>query len=473
MLAGDPPVRVHSQQLCEQHNRPDLQPGGPAQGCRACTLLSTSLCGHFIAARVQGSQYVGAKVVIRPGKVADSNLHAPRLPGRPNGSIPAVGTSEVHVYSITEGFERLATFRTGPRAPTTKWSPSSHLCVAQLCSPSQHLWWDLDSRRQESSICSIAFSWDPKTRTILHTLEPEVSAILRKLADGCKVFSCWAPSCRHLLLHGFQPRRCRHSGKYPGWLVIVDVVAGKLAAQSSLHSTITCEPPVSDVAWHPSSAGLVIHADIEVQDTAALRHAGFAVGVLPARLRLHAAGFSSDARLLLATGLQGVVLVSCRVDGRDMCLKEIRNLRALVGSGTMEVIAWLPGSATLFLHASTPATLQCCLVEYGGAEEPSPLAWHSLCNGRVSPSGRLYFPSPHSVHVIEVQTRLHRWDEFGYNPLMPRALQEDLPAQLQLPQRTLCCAAWLPSGLGMLLSTSGELTPEGHKPPALHLVWFA
>ena len=422
------------------------------------------------------------RYAVRPGKAADSSLHCPHLPDNSRGSLPTFYTYEVHVYSITEGFEHLTTFSTGLSAPTMQWSPSAHLCIAQLCTPSRHLGWESDSGLRESSMCSAAFTWDPKTRAFLHTLEPEVSAALRKLADGCKVFGCWAPSCRYLQLHGFPVSACGHSNKHSGWLVIVNVVTGSLAAQSILHSTESSGPPVHPaVAWHPSSAGLVIQADIEVQDIASIRHAGFATGVLPAHLRLLAVGSPSDADHLVASGPQGWVLVSCRINEQDICLHKVQGMRTLEGGGdgTFNFGPSLPSFSTLWLYVSPPAELQCCQHDSGGSEQPFSHARHCLCNARVSPSGRLFCPSPCSLRVIEVHTRQRHWGARGNQPLLLGEVEGDLPAQLQRPQRSLsepvcvCCAVWLPSGLGLLVSTYGGITPKGYMPPALHLIWYA
>ena len=484
MVDGSPPVEEHTHMLDDQCNRAEPHPGC-VWGDQVCDRLVCSPCGRFLAVKVE-----------RPHFDADKEMHwtdaswqhcdTPggyrwrHFDGYERLRTPDLVMYEVQVYSISEGFQQLASFCTGMLEPTYRWSSGGHLCVAQMCNTSararprcKEVMLADDGLQHGLSIRSAAFVWDPRTCSVLHTLKPEVSNLVRKLAEGGVLSCSWAPSCQYLIIQTADAPSYRR--QLSGRLIILDVMTGAVVAQSSyvsMHS-LRVNTPLAAM-WHPRSHGFVIEAHMHVQDVTSMKLAGLAIGILPAHLLLHSAGFAGDAGHLLAFGYDHVSetypvrLLSCSIEGQQISLLEVQTPAAqFVGRLQSFTIGWLPGSSTLFCDDCGPVVQLFHLQDFSAPGATSDPVRVDYGPGLISPSGKLFFMFKHGGLVYRVQaglqtdaqiTNFWRKGEAGQH----RPVTRDV--------------AWMPTGLGVVMSLDGEPCTdprEGYMPPALHLKYFA
>ena len=295
------------------------------------------------------------------------------------------------------------------------------------------------------------------------------------------MYSCWAPSGRYLLVHA---SRCadEEGVEIPGILAIADVETGRLAAQSTFTAAFKWRHERRySMGWHPDPQGIVMEDDINIHDLAQLAEAGFATGMLPAAARMHHAGFSADARHLVAIGGNGIMLVECRVARPEICLVACPLLHDRETLGSTDVIGWLPGTSMLCLQRYTAAIPHIQLLDLGA--EGQAQAQGLSCGpdhvraGAFAPSGKLYFTDiwrRRSWQIADVQSSQMCWDladngSWGSDLMKLQGMENSV-------QESVGCWAWMPTGLGVVVSTFGENCPEVQEsfmPPAVHLLWFA
>ena len=467
--ANLPCVKVDTVRLHRDRHRP--RPGYD-WAPQTCVSVAFSPCESYLAVVVEGELFdPEAETESSPEEGVGLN---------PDDEAFRVTTYVVLVYSCSEGFQRQARFFTGLRKPLIKWSPTGHLCVAQplaYFTRDSHV---ADSQMMpELSVRSAAFTWSPETAAVLQCLDNEANAALRSLAEGCRAHASWSPSCQHLLWFGVHvPRRSYEWEQLPGWVAIADVVTGRLVAQSS-YSTVYKwghEERLS-IVWHPSSRGIIFQNDIGVQDLGRFHCVGFATGILPAGLRLHAGGFSSDASHLVAAlyslpsrCTEDFALVECGIDGSQIRLVWAQNLTLpTTSSEELQVVGWALGSLILVIqHRRTDGTFQPLVFEVGGAGVPGIATQRASLQGSaqdISPSGRLYIADRFAcVHIADVQSCQLCWISGGPGLQEEQGMHDKLCRMLG---RTVF-HAWLPSGAGLVCSTYDSHDTEAMA-TALHL----
>ena len=476
ILANQPPVKVETLWLQKQ-DRPRIQQKH-VWTSQSCIWVAFSPSGCYLAAMIEDTL----------------NEHRPESgdvdvmePDDEELAHYVTVTYEVHVYSSTECCKQLARLCTGQIRCDLLWSPSDHLCCAQVRRLICREAWKFEAASPAVCEPSAALIWDPSSLTVLHYLCHEAVTVLRALLPRHVTGQCWSPSGRYLLLHGVP---CgQYSGEIQGWLVIVDMTAGRLAAQCSLGVTYGVGKH-TDVRWHPDSHGVIFESGIETQDVSVLAQAGFAAGFLPIGLHMHAVGFSDDAKHFVAeseghprSNYDNVVLVSCTVNGSTIHLEIIQALLARSQPGPearFRVLGWLPGSSHLLLRQrNADGTDRLLLTSLGAAPvagRPTSFAMSVLDPLRpISPSGK-FSATTESAHVrvCDQQSGHECWGSVSSGPWWSEQQNGDLSAVLQCMAESLCYETWLPTGLGFICSTSGlDQADEHYQRPALHVYRFA
>ena len=412
--------------LYDQRDGLQPPPGLVWRGLQCCQ-IEQSACGTYISVVLQGWQ----------GRLGSVDRHRP---------CDNIYVYHVVLYSTSGAMQEQAWFCTGVWWPKIQWSPSGHLCIAQLLgndteSSADELCCQAygDGLLQELFLQSAAFVWDPKTAEVLHSLSPDTSAALRVLGKGCSISPAWSPSCQHLLIIGQHPRD-RDAANRQGWLLIADVGQGRIVGQSNITFTaVNFESLGRKVFWHPRSHGLILSYNVQVQDTAPFLQKGFALGSLPQRLTMHMAGFSADACYLVARSHKprqssdSDVLVGCTMEGLHIRLDQVQPLVPQEPC-KVEYLGWLPDGADLFTIWAMEHRPALCHVlwqysaSYGAFvpqvyEQNAPIRYQPSCcqSQRFSPSGKLFMAvtSP-SMQIINLVTGQQCWEAITQHTMLPQ-----------------------------------------------------
>lgn len=492
------PVEVETVWLYDQRNGPQPPPGFVLRQS-GCLLVEHSPCGSFMGVVLEGA-------LVNPGI-------------KHKGRSTRMEVYHVVVYSTSGGMRELARFYTGNLWPTIQWSPSGHLCVAQLLrgkfkpsrdAPCCQLYGA--GLVQELFTQSAAFVWDPKTAQIIQSLSSDTSSALRVQGRGCIVIPVWSPSCQYMLVTGDPDQgETEHDGRRRGWLLIADMSQGRIVAQcqTSMMPDFPIDCLFSAVWWHPSSKGLIFRCDVWLQDTAPILQAGFALGSLPRLLTMHAAGFCADATYLVARSTKQqyspvevplpAVLVRCSMEGLHIGLDEGQPL-VLQGSWNAEYLGWLPGCSTLFMECTVPESPMVRHVIWqhsacSGRWLPQPYGQDTseddaiAVNGpsqRYSPSGKLFVAADvPGLRIIDVKTCKNCWQAISKHTRLAEPSAWGLrglpdcdpqPHAFQHVVHFEFCG-WLPTGLGFVCSTWECFHRREERatcaPPALHCYRFA
>ena len=279
-----PAVRVETVRL------PDQTCFGPQEHCswqhKACRQMTFSSCGRWLAVVVWGyqSSFDPAQELRTPG----------------------VGMHEVVLYNTASGaLQQQAQFWTHCSEPCIHWAHAApNLCVATL--PGHRSFTKVvQPYNPEPALPDglAAFVVDAQTGSRMHALSPQVAQVSRLPSERCKKTVhrlSWMPcnnSC--LLLVQWQ----RHDTGL-GFLSVFDLVEDKALAGSVITSPLGDMTPHSFcvAAWRPGSPlGIVLPADMRLQQPKSFSQAGMAVGNLPDSYSLEPrAGFSSNGKHLIA-----------------------------------------------------------------------------------------------------------------------------------------------------------------------------
>ena len=384
-----------------------------------------------------------------------------------DGSAPDCG---VLVFHAVEGFRQTA-FRCAPQALSLQWAPgSAHLSVALQMA-------DVDSTEQYiSSEYPTAETLDAQTGRAVHTLGPENDSMVQRLKathhqvdSGVRSVSWlqWSPSGRSLLLStskGLQGHQCQ------GAILVFDVWRDRLV-QSDYSAPYlgTCITPA---VWHPSSAGLVLSAGVELKDAAAFIKAGLALGELPQYCYAHTVeipmlgmGFSPDGYYFLSRYTRpgvdsdnfwgtmavgepypdkGCCMLKCEFKGSKIafspphwhaichdCHWVPRGQKVVIG--VYSYLEWI-GQRHNKCSAGKIVEVSHSCGEDTVTELPAPLGQAPIA---FSPSGRLVAETVGSPHILNVESGEQIW-------------AAPLPGVSEHAARWGTCAAFLPSGCGLV-----------------------
>ena len=465
ILATQPPVSVETLWL-QDEPQAKREANGASQ---ACEWLAFSPSGRYLAVQVESKLYE----LCSDHSGCAEYLHQS-------------STHEVHIYNVAEGFRVLTRFCIGECRSSLQWTPLDHLCFARVSSLLCQEPWTSEAASRVEWQHSAAFIWDPATLTVLHSLCHEAACALRALLAGCRVFG---------RLVTFRPVPAdswstRVSEEISGWMVIVDMSVGKLVVQSSLAIGYSMSfNQQRSMFWHPNSHGLITHSGIQVPDLELLVQAGFATGYLPSTLVMQAVGFSSDGEYFVAGydrqpwGHHGnIVVVKCAMVGSSISFQIVQYLLACDSPGTgpeLQVMGWLPDSSTVLLHQiGADGARTALLASLGAAPVPGRLGrilmqYSGLT--AVSPAGRFTeLEGSAHVRIADVQSGQQCWDSLASGPWWSNEQEGELHELLCEVGHSLCCEAWLPTGLGFICSSTGcDLADEPYIRPALHVYSFA
>ena len=237
ILANQPPLRVETLWL---HDEPPSH--GYEQSYQLCNWVACSPSGHYLAVTVEDN---GTEL---PSGSEDSS-DAAQIRG--NDGPATITVNEVHVYSLSAGFEQLASFCTDHLRPCLQWSPGDLLCFAQS---SCLMWpeaWAYGAASPKHFKPSAAFVWDPCTSSVILSLCDEAAAGLCSLLPGCRTCSQWSPSGQYLLVHGARQGAHYHE-EVDGWLMITDLMSGTVVVQSTYTALHRCGYSGCSIMWHPA-----------------------------------------------------------------------------------------------------------------------------------------------------------------------------------------------------------------------------
>ena len=404
---------------------------------------------------------------------------------------------EVILYSTSSGCQQQARFCTGCAEPLLQWAPAvPHLGIAEQppASPLSSAAVDMCNELCAPSVPSAAFIVMAASGSVLHALGPEASSAIR--APKTKSVS-W--SSNQLLL--VECWSLHEEWGLQGTLVIHDVVQHTIMACS--RATTAVEENWPFAAWHPSSEGLVLDHHIRLEDAGSFLQAGVDVGTLPPPFCLDTAGFSEDAKHLLAFSdpvedplldpeqapEQGgesratsrpdvrIAVLGCSSTGGHLsfAVEQYWETRTLPTD-----VAWLTGSTALLIRQpSSTSSDKFCTASlqlepqqaHVNLAQPV-LPWLAHC----SPSGRLLTNNGMSgLCIMDAQTGQVCWDSATAELPSGRASERPQVAELGhismspgSPSYPCCWQAWLPSGLGLVCSTS-----QGRHSPSIHVLRFA
>ena len=490
LMAKSPPLKIRSLPLYDLETRPTLLPGF----VWSRQTVESAICspnGKHMAAVVKHKQSDPEHEEYESESDGSEDFDTPAF--LYSAEVHEVCTYDVLLYEASDGFKQCARFDSQVRAPIIHWSPASCLCVAQLLATGTRGCYDLDAGWSiDMSMKTAAFIYHPDWGSAYGCdealcLSDQATIRLSTLGKRCQVQSCWSPSGQYLLVHGAQfPGHGRTEAS--GWLAIADVEKGKLVAESNFRSASTeSDEAHLSFVWHPSSQALIMHGALELLDMAAITRAGFGVGRLPSELRMHAAGFSADASLLLAESYDTYIghdrwccyCVECSIQGLQVCLRQ-RQTQALPDfDEEVYIIGWTPGANTLFLECAGMGSPTQIPVSGTGCKQADP-SWTALSGcGRICSSGMLYMKGSSldeelCMTIAEVKG--------GQEILCPSTSDLDWSAMHEQPEGfegvpdSLRCQAWAPTGVGPVCSSIGIdalAYGGGYLPPALHFYIFS
>ena len=167
--------------------------------------------------------------------------------------------------------------------------------------------------------------------------------------------------CRYLLAQGSPESENRdeedfdpYEGEVSGWLVIADVMQGKVVAKSRVSSTEgrSCDYPFA-VMWVPNAQAVILQPYTQVENLRSLTQAGFAVGNLPKGSEI-AGEFSPYADFLAVqshgSDREDVQLLSCSIVGPHIHLKVVQRFQRSSFSRTISSFGWMPESSVLCMQ---------------------------------------------------------------------------------------------------------------------------
>ena len=485
MLAKSPPVKVETLPLHSLENRPILLPGFAwSYHYVECVMFSPS--GRYLAAVVEHRQKSTELEEVESDMSEDYGT-SNSLDGT---EVHKVWTYEVLVYEASEGFKQCARFDCQGRQAVIQWSPTSDLCVAQLLLVGNSLCTAQEiSRVADMSWNTAAFiyrpgsSWAAAHGGIAPCLSDQATEELSTLGKACQVHSCWSPSGRYLLVHGVDLCEYGRADAW-GWLAIADVEKGGVVAQSKLRTRSNrIKVERLSFAWHPSSRAVITSGDVEIQDMAAIRRAGFGIGKLPGRLCMHQAGFSADASMLIAKSPVYVddhllfFHLECTLTGLQICLGQPQVLAPSTGHDESFVVGWLPGANTVLMQRDDTGTV---MLSHVGCQNVLSSGSAASMSDRISSSGNVFLMADSqdepATSIAEVQSGQLLWEPRTYDlswPAMHELLEGSAPHFLPT---WLVCHAWAPTGVGPVCSLPGRDETAGgggYLPPALHFYMFA
>ena len=216
----------------------------------------------------------------------------------------------VLVFDACQGYRQTAIRCAGRSFPALQWAPNSpHLSVAQQVA-------DMSSFEEDISRAHPAVEiLDVQTGRAVHALGPYNDSLVQRLRatrdeeDPSMTWLQWSPSGRSLLLaysHGLQGQQ------HHGAILVFDIWQDMLVQSDYFAPYLG--PFMAPTVWHPSSAGLVLSAGVELKHAAAFIQASLALGELPQYCYAHATvdstlgmGFSPDGHRFLSRYIQAGV----------------------------------------------------------------------------------------------------------------------------------------------------------------------
>ena len=393
----------------------------------------------------------------------------------------------------TSGFQQLACISFGTADPIIHWTCSGELCVAQRpersCTHMSALTLsDAASAAPEpTAIEALAFAWDAGSRAVTRRLPSDVCPEFQSLPkDGWRNMA-WSASGRYLLMHE-QHASGSNAEQVMGWLSICNVTAGNLPVQCRVpvFTSVRCS-----ASWHPGLHGLIFTHTKRQTHVSSLQEAGFAAGALPDGLLMHQAGFSSDARYLIAetprtsTPWESMYhVLRCSISGLRITFDFVQRLDCISDPGWQACkLHWLPSTYSLFIqyregmHASCEHMVHQVNPANAVRSEVSVSSFAFL-----SPSSSWFLQQlPFGVSIHETGTGMEVWQSMSSDPQWPARRTSSRECKmfgLQIGcdihrQDTFELCGWLPSGLGFLCSTSQCTYTRDCRPPALHVYRFA
>ena len=342
-----------------------------------------------------------------------------------------------------------------------------------------------------------AFIFDAPSGAVLQSLRLEASAIIQGLETLQLRSFCWSPgACHRFLVYGQPSRTGTPSLGSRGVLAIVDVVQDKVLACSHLHGTREQQQARFDaVTWHPKAAGFMVSCDVELEDRSCFWQAGFAVGVLPAPYQI-SGGFSVDGQRIIATCQDGSggrqeLLEAGELDSEDLDCHHFLNITI---------------SEHHICHRGCPQSIPPPASPEEAAIHPS-FNWlqcdseHVLCVSKIHPNSFVAtLGSSTHTHLADsvkepvdfspLNSFIATMGSWGFCILMLRSGRrcwsiasadsewEGQAEHVTMQNNTLGlagsvtqgCAAWLPSGQGMVLLAAKRRCLD---PPSLRILMFA
>lgn len=398
----------------------------------------------------------------------------------------------------TSGFQQLARISFGTAEPVIHWSISGGLYVAQQPELSNTrpsvltMSGAVGGVPEPTFVKALAFAWDAGSRTAIRSFPSSICPDFQSLPkDGWRRMA-WSASGQHLLIH--EQQADSNAAQAMGWLTICDLTAGNIAIQCRVPFTTKHHGHRQAASWHPGLHGVIFASSVGRTHVTSLQQAGFAAGALPDGLLIHQAGFSSDARYLIARAPKTTTpwesiyhVLRCSIDGLQITFDVEHRLDCVSSPGWQaRRIEWLPSTYSLFImYREGNAPYECLVHQVNPASAVHSKDVAALSYTFLSPSSSWFLHMlPFGFSIYEVGTGMKIWDSVTSDPQWsgpqdgPR-----YPAEYDLfvtqiachidRQNTLQICGWLPSGVGFLCSTSQCTNFGDRRPPALHVYRFA
>ena len=389
-----------------------------------------------------------------------------------------IKTFELVLYSILNGWQQQASFNTGSSAPIMQWGPSKPvLSVALLPRVRIRLWGFYDCVHMAPEL-SAAFVYDAGADEEL-SAGPHVSESIQRLERVKTRNMIWSPDCRLLMVYkqwtGLHVQGC---------LELLDVAGDCVLARSEVLRDVDSWNTFAGVAWHPSSKAIIVSHDMQLRKAVSFREAGIISSTLPTPLHPFCDGpvFSPDGRLLLtvwdeADEVQSLgrhPVLSCSVDELQVTFAKVdiscRFDRSKWYHWDDPIMQWLPDSTGLLVKpplCGSVVHLPCMTLDYRieGQAHISPTGRHCVGASLLREvSGR------QNLIVIDMECGAQMWSSATARPTCGSQL--GCHALLTSDEAELCreCHGWLPSGLGIVCSTSKR---KQLAQPCIHVYYFA